>query len=740
MATTENQLVHSRSIILLGLLMAMCVTFMSAGLVVWRYNQVVEAAEGNIDNVTKLLIAQTEQALKSIDAAQDQIVNRIKLQSSSFSEPFAITARAPAIQAEIKLLVDTVDILDALAVVDSSGDILSSSRGTTTPNFNVSDRIYFSSIKAGGLTDLWDGPLRNRDNGAWTVFHAVRINADDGSLAGVLIALLSVEQIERQFRNISLPPGSMISLMKSDGAVLANYPSASLSPMGPQPDQAVLTAARRIANYPLMITTSSPTQAVLASWKRESATVGLLAVALNCTLALAGFLGLRHLRSSAKALRKEQHAARHDILTALPNRYYFQSHLSDLLSRERHQAFALMLVDLDRFKEVNDALGHAVGDRLLQVVAQRFANAIGPGDFLARLGGDEFAILHPKDADDWRSDELSKRIVQSLASPVAIENAELKISCSVGISETGSGLSSASQLLAQADLALYRAKDAGRNAACIYTSELGLERRRRIELQNDLAAAVDTSGLQVFFQPIVDLEARRVASFEALLRWKCPKRGFVSPAAFIPLAEENGLIGRIGEWVLNEAARNAATWPDGITVAVNLSPGQLLIQDVYETTRSALAASGLANHRLTLEITESVQLHKTMAGQVLSALKALGVRIALDDFGTGYASLSYLQSFPFDIIKIDQSFVKNLNSSSQSQIIVETVLAMAKKLNVKVTAEGVETVQQLRSLRQHKCPTAQGYLFSRPMPAEHVIPYLEAWTYPTDKSLLINNG
>ena len=738
--------VHPKSLLFLGLLMATCVTAMSVGLVVWRYNQVLESARSNLDDVTNLLGSQSEQALKSVEGVQKQIIHRVEARASALSLPFGVAAKTPETAAEIRLLVDTVDVLTGLGIVDPAGRLLINGRAGELRSLDLADRYYFKAIKLRGLEEVWDGPFPNRGDGSQTIFHAMRIDAVDGSLQGVLVSLLSVNEIERQFGSVNLTRGSSITLEQRDGTVLARYavPGSRAGSIkeafGSVLDKgdSLISSTKAVMNHPLLIRASSPRYEILSGWRKEVITIGALAIALNCTIAFAGFLGLRYLRASAVALSNEQHAARHDMLTTLPNRFYFQSHLHNLLDTGEPRPFALMLIDLDRFKEVNDTLGHAVGDRLLQVVTQRFKDTIGEHDFLARFGGDEFAILHLSGDSDFRAEDLSRRLVASLNAAVSVDNAELKISCSIGIAETSCEICTVAQLVAKADLALYKAKELGRNNAYAYSGELGLERRRKIELQNDLAAAVASSELQLYFQPIIDLEKRRVASFEALLRWSCPKRGQVSPAVFVPLAEENGLIGQIGEWVLNEATRRAASWPDDISVAVNLSPVQLLIQDVYETVRGALTRSGLDPRRLELEITESVQLHQTMAGQVLGALKALGVKIALDDFGTGYASLSYLQSFPFDVIKIDQSFIRDLIGSNESRIIVETVLSMAQKLNVDVTAEGVETVQQLHSLSSNSCPQAQGYLFAAPLPADQVLTFLETWTFPTEKSLIIS--
>ena len=414
--------------------------------------------------------------------------------------------------------------------------------------------------------------------------------------------------------------------------------------------------------------------------------------------------------------------ARRDALTGLANRMVFGERLEEAAARLGEGAgFAVLCLDLDRFKEVNDTYGHPVGDALLRGVAERLQACLRETDLLARLGGDEFAIV--QSGSRLRDDAvaLAKRLIATFEQPFVLDGHVVTVGVSVGISLAPEHGSKPETLLKCADLALYRAKGSGRGGWSFFDEEMDLELRKRRALEHDLKRAVAAGEFELQFQPIVSLTHRRVAACEALLRWKHPERGYVSPAEFIPLAEETGSIGEIGEWVLRRACREAASWPGGIAVAVNVSAAQFRNAAVVRAVMEALTESGLPAYRLELEITESVLLTDNVATlATLHTLKRLGVRVAMDDFGTGYSSLSYLQSFPFDKIKIDQSFVRNLDVTGNSRLIVRSVVGLGRSLGMTVTAEGIETEAQMEQLRLEGCDEAQGYLFSRPVPSSGI--------------------
>jgi diguanylate cyclase (GGDEF)-like protein len=414
--------------------------------------------------------------------------------------------------------------------------------------------------------------------------------------------------------------------------------------------------------------------------------------------------------------------ARHDSLTSLPNRSFFLERLEQATAlSSRGEIFAVHCLDLDHFKAVNDTLGHAVGDQLLQSVAQRLRGCLRDCDTIARLGGDEFAIIQLHLRRPEEAATLARRVIEAVGAAYQLGDHLVQTSASVGISFAPSDGSDGPALLKQADMALYRAKADGRTTFRFFEQEMDERLQKRRMLEIDLRLAVEHQQFELYFQPMVDVHRGEVTGFEALVRWQHPMRGMISPAEFIPLAEETGLITQIGIWVLHQACREAATWPTHLNVAVNVSPVQFKGDRLLPAVQSALATSGLAAHRLELEITESLLLQNSEGNlAALQALHDLGTTIAMDDFGTGYSSLSYLRSFPFDKIKIDQSFVRDLSHKEDCQAIIRAITGLGRSLGMRVLAEGVETDQQLQSLLDAGCQNVQGYLFSRPTPAAEV--------------------
>ncbi len=413
--------------------------------------------------------------------------------------------------------------------------------------------------------------------------------------------------------------------------------------------------------------------------------------------------------------------AHHDALTGLANRAALTQKIEDAAARQRRrqEPFSVLLLDLDRFKQVNDTLGHPAGDTLLTDVAARLNGLIRETDTLARLGGDEFAIVQAGEANQREAAAaLANRIIEALGRPFDIEGADINIGTSIGIALAPEHDTSSDNLLKMADLALYRAKSGGGSGYRFFDPEMSELASARHETEVELRRAIAQNELVLHYQPILDTKTRRICGAEALVRWRHPTKGLIFPDKFIPLAEETGLITQIGEWVLNAACAEAVTWPVDIKVAVNLSLVQFRKSDLSGTVMRALAASGLPPDRLELEITETALIES--AAECLPALrhfKSIGITIVLDDFGTGYSSLSQLAMFPFDKIKIDKSFTQNLTKRSECAAIISATLTLAENLNIATTAEGVETVDQYRILRLAGVTCLQGYLFKRPGPA-----------------------
>jgi diguanylate cyclase (GGDEF)-like protein len=441
----------------------------------------------------------------------------------------------------------------------------------------------------------------------------------------------------------------------------------------------------------------------------------------------------RSLRETTAQLRQNgarlDHMARHDELTGLPNRGAFRADLARGLHRVgRGQELALLYLDLDRFKAVNDTLGHSTGDLLLRAVADRLRSTVRRGDLIGRLGGDEFAIGQCGPDQPRSAEALAQRLIDTLSRPYEVGGHRLIVGASVGIAVAELDEPDVDQLLRRADMALYTAKRDGRGTSRCFDPVMDLEAQARRGLEMDLRHALENGGLEVHYQPQVGIADGRVRGFEALVRWRHPERGMVMPSDFIRCAEETGLIVPMGDLVLRTALAQAAEWPDEIRVSVNLSPYQLARADLADTIEAMLAASGQAAGRLELEITETALLEQYASGQAtLRRLRDLGVQIAMDDFGTGYASLSHLRSFPFDRLKIDHSFVSQMTESVQGDAIVTAILQLAASLAIACTAEGVETHEQLEQLAAAGCAEAQGFLFSRARPASEIAAFLAAW-------------
>ncbi|OTP72109.1 putative bifunctional diguanylate cyclase/phosphodiesterase [Caballeronia sordidicola] len=431
---------------------------------------------------------------------------------------------------------------------------------------------------------------------------------------------------------------------------------------------------------------------------------------------------------SRRADARIAHVATHDALTDLPNRDLLRRQIEEALSHEIPDGCALMYIDLDRFKNVNDTLGHEIGDVLLQRVAERISQHASNCVVVARIGGDEFAVLIRQDVEHGHVSMFAERLICGLSDSYTIRGHNVVIGASIGIAIAPEDGANWAELAKHADLALYDAKSAGRG--CYRFFDVAMERSVQAEraLSLELQQAIGRHEFELCYQPLVNLHPQRINGFEALLRWRNPKRGIVNPGEFVPLAEELGLIAPIGEWVLRHACWRATRWPEPLRVSVNLSVAQFRANGLVDAVASALRESGLAPHRLELEITESMMLDDTQAVlSVLHRLRRMGVSIAMDDFGTGYSSLSYLKMFPFDRVKIDQSFTRGIGQRPEAEAVIWAVMGICKSLGIDSTAEGVETNAQLEFLSSAGCNEAQGYLFSRPRPEQEIERFLAAW-------------
>ncbi|HEY4254138.1 MAG TPA: EAL domain-containing protein [Roseomonas sp.] len=720
--------------------------------------QILAESERELSNLSLLLASFTDNSFRSVGLVQDNLVGMIDALGIRSTEEFDERLATRHIHQELLARVAALPQIEAVFLTNAQGVTIASTRAWPQPAFSIADRAHFQALHDDpALESYLAPPARNLQTGSWNIYLTRRLRSADGQFLGIVGVGLSLAHFETLLRRIAPGPGSAIGIWRQDGYLLARFPPVEGLMGQPQPAAAALfgeiragsgsgsirrisvvdnqdrvIAIRALAGYPAVAAVARTTSRILALWRRQVIHAGLGLACVAIAIAAAVMLRIRQLRSRAllEQARTEvrllahqrrseaiiAHLAHHDALTGLANRTLLRVRLNDAVARARRgEACAVLCLDLDNFKDVNDTLGHPIGDQLLRAVTLRLQAGIREVDTIARLGGDEFAIVLTslRQADD--AGLLAQRLIESLSTPFDLEGHHVVVNVSVGIALTpGDGLDS-DLLLKNADLALYRAKAAGRGCFRYYEQEMNAHAQLRRLLQVDLHRAIRASEFELFYQPQVDLLTRRVTGFEALLRWRHPERGLIMPERFIPLAEETRAIVPLGDWVLQRACAEAAGWPGGQKVAVNLSPVQFASGNLPASVATALAASGLDPARLELEITEMVLLRDTEATlAALHALRELGVAIALDDFGTGYSSLGYLQRFPFDRVKIDRSFISHLGQSRESNAIVQSVIDLCAAINMSTTAEGVETEEQYRILCAGGCTEAQGYLFGRP--------------------------
>lgn len=637
-----------------------------------------------------------------------------------------------------------------LFILDNEGHVVNNSARWPFKDVDLSGRDYFSEVKLHDEASYYIGkPVVDKITGKWMVFISRRLTSATGDFIGCVTVGVTISNLEVFYQDVKTDERMAIALFRRDGVLLARYPqyesalgvvNASSEGVFRRFSTSSLVTSRmrslidgedryitaKISNrFPLVVSVSRSSDAVLAPWKHEATQMIAVAVVMDLCVAIATLLSLLRIRARDRLAKAESYLARHDALTGLANRLSFNEFMERQILRYRidGEDATLLLLDLDRFKEVNDTLGHSVGDQLLQAVAGRLGKMLSSDVFLARLGGDEFAFVTRSEHQDVGA--LASLILRTLSEPFPLASNDIAVEASIGLVLISQCDGDPETILRRADLALYSAKYSGKNNFKSYRPEMEQSLRSRRELELDLRHALTRGELELAFQPLLRLSSGQISGCEALIRWKHPARGYIPPSEFIPVAEETGLIGTIGEWVLKAACEAAATWPSHIKVAVNLSPIQFRTRDVVSEVKAAIAESGIAADRIELEITESALIDDSKVTEgILRELRALGTSIVLDDFGTGYSSLNYLRKYPFQKIKIDRSFVGEMEVSPDCLTIVEITLLLAKRLDLLITAEGVETVEQLDRLKALGCTQAQGYLISRPLPADCVLGFV----------------
>ena len=560
---------------------------------------------------------------------------------------------------------------------------------------------------------------------------------EDGGVVGLRVDITELKRREASFRLLfDGNPVPMIVCALDDESILG-VNDAAIAHYGysrAEFERLKIRSLQAFDSEPPWTADRSSEEQAGRTWKHVKADGALIDLAIysrELTYAdrPAVLLALMDITERKRAEARLAFMAQHDVLTGLPNRSLLRQEMDEMLlhTRRSTEKVALLILGLDNFKAVNDTLGHAVGDKLLRGVAKRLRSTLREEDALARLNSDEFAIVQSGLARPEDAVMLAKRLLEAIADPYLLDGHSVVIGASIGIAMAPGDGDDSEKLLKSADMALSRAKLDARGTFAFFEAALDAKAQSRRKIEVELRDAIQNDVLRPYYQPLIDLQSGRITGFEALVRWPHAERGMVSPAEFIPVAEDTGLINPLGGQMLRRACLDAAAWPDDVRVAVNLSPLQFRSGNLLSVVTDALKHSGLPPRRLELEITETLLLEKS--AQVLAtlhALRALGVRISMDDFGTGYSSLSYLRSFPFDKIKIDQSFVRDLGSNREAQAIIRSIVSLGKGLGVTITAEGVETEAELSCLRAEGCHEGQGFLFSKARPHAEIVSLLAA--------------
>jgi diguanylate cyclase (GGDEF)-like protein len=729
---------------------------LSVSAVVWTIWQLradaINAAVSESGNIAAVLAGQLSRSVDSIDAVLTEIKQSAEGRNIASRASFEAAFANAAFRDTLLRYRSRVPQVYNLAISDRDGKIIVTTAAWPTPDLSVADRDYFLKARSREDDQLINSiPAYNRINGKLTIVFSRPLVDGKGNFVGIVMAGVNTKSFEDIYGAIQTVHSMLFTLLNPDGVILFRHPDDQNSTGRELSNKAVWQEAlakgedgfrifgqadsamryvtvRRVPHYPLIVNVSVTENTSLAIWRQRAAAIGLgsaVFLLFSIYLLIAVSRQVRLLSDSEASLAQKSHElahmARHDALTGLANRTLFMEKAAEALARMRRhdEEFAILMLDLDRFKTVNDSFGHPAGDALLKEIARRLQDTVRAADCVARFGGDEFAVLvAPEKQRNHGVTALADRILATCAEPFGLDGHKIVLETSIGIALAPQDGNDADELITHADLALYKAKAEGRNRYCFFAASMEAQARGRRELEDDMRKAIARGEFALHYQTIVDLGRTEVCGVEALVRWQHPQRGLVTPDQFIPLAEESGLIVPLGEWILRQACADAVNWPEPMRVGVNLSPAQFKHGDLIGTLKSALHDTGLPSRRLALEITETVLLEDNAENlALLREIRKLGVAIVLDDFGTGYSSMTYVQMFPFDRIKIDKSFIQNMTQRAADAAIVVAIAGLGRSLEVPTVAEGVETTEQLVALRAAGCSFAQGYLFCRPLPA-----------------------
>jgi diguanylate cyclase (GGDEF)-like protein len=763
--------------------------------------------EERLSTISLILAEQANRSFESVDLVIRSVADGIAAEGVTDAASFDRIMAGQNIHLLLQAKISGTPQLDAVTVLNSEGKLINFSRRGSVPSLDASDTAYFRVLKDDPHLQAYiTEPVQNRGMGAWTIFLARRVNGPFGEFLGVVLGSIQMQYFEDFYRAIELRDSSTIALLRLDGITLVRFPrsdtvgkkffgaehllrggvSATLREASPIDGLMRIKAAHLVANYPLLTIATNTEDAALADWRGMARLVTLGTSGCAISIAVAGFafgrqwkhrarladsqaeLRLQELRAAAMRAAAEvaeaaalqvAHSAEHDFLTGLPNRMLLNDRVSQAiaLARRHKKHAAVLFLDLDGFKHINDSLGHGVGDKLLQSISTRLVACVRSSDTVSRQGGDEFVVLlseveesedaaiaatrivhamagtHSIDQYDVHLDVATAagRMLQAVAEPHFVDHHNLHVTASIGVSVYPDDGVDAETLIKNADTAMYQAKENGRQSFQFFKPAMNIRAVERQSIEADLRHALQRQEFTLHYQPKINLRTGAITGAEALIRWTHPTRGLIPPLQFIPIAEDSGLILPIGAWVLREACTQAQAWVDAglaaMTLAVNVSAMELRNENFLENLFAILGETDLDPRLLELELTESILMkHPESAISILQSLREVGIQVAMDDFGTGYSSLSYLRKFPLDALKIDQSFVRQISAAGEDTAIITAVIGMAQSLNLRVIAEGVETREEVEFLRARHCDEAQGYYFSRPVPAEEFAKLLRA--------------
>jgi diguanylate cyclase (GGDEF)-like protein len=755
--------------------------------------------ESQLKNLSLILAEQANRTFQSVDLVVTSVAEGVAAEGVTDGASFDRVMAGRDVHLLLQEKMSGLPQIDAVTVISRDGKLINFSRFWPAPEAIVTDRDYFRALKGDmGLNSYVSEPVQNRVTGSWVIFLAHRVSGANGEFLGIILGAIEMRYFEDFYKAISLGEGSSITLQQMSGQLLVRFPptdtigkvfsnserllhggiSGTLIERSPIDGQIRLKAAHRLANYPVFALATKTEESALANWWGIARLMSLGAFGCIIAIAVAAFAFGRQwkqqatLADSLAELRRHEdraaamttavdlarvtaremtHSAEHDFLTGLPNRLLLNDRIGQAIAaaRRNKKTVAVLFLDLDGFKHINDSLGHGIGDKLLQSIAKRLVDCVRASDTVSRQGGDEFVVLLAEVEQAEDAAIATKRIVEAVTGPHAIDahelhvraaiaagrmlkavagshsidNRDLHVTASIGVSVYPADGQDAETLIRNADTAMYQAKEHGRQSYRFFEPEMNVRAVERQFIEESLRLALERREFLLHYQPIVDLATGTITGTEALIRWVHPLRGLIPPMQFIPVAEESGLIVPIGAWVLREACRQARAWTDAglpaISVAVNVSALEFRDENFLENLFSTLGDTGFDPKSLVVELTESVLMkHAEAAATILQAVRQVGVRVAIDDFGTGYSSLGYLRRFPLDALKIDQSFIRQISTPGEDTAIVAAVIGMAQNLKLRVIAEGVETQEELAFLRARHCEAAQGYYFSRPAPAE----------------------